>query len=100
MATDLTPMAYTAAELKEEKKEMAIGCNGQPNPYPWGLCLHLEDSALQKLSIKELPRVGTTMRIVAECEVTNVAQSSGRNMDDRRTVGLQITAMQISQEST
>jgi hypothetical protein len=100
MAEDLTSMAYTKAELKEEKKEMAVGVNGQPNPYPWGLCLHLDDCAINKLSIKELPRVGTTMRIVAECEVTNVAQSSARDTDDRRTIGLQITAMQIVSEST
>jgi hypothetical protein len=58
MADTLVDMAYTKAELKEEKKEMSVGYNGQPSPYPWGLCIRLEANELDKLGITELPQVG------------------------------------------
>lgn len=92
----LIDMAFTKDELKAQKKDMAVGCNGQPNPYPWGLGLHLEREALEKLGITQLPEVGSVMSFTAVAEVTNVAQTAGQNQDERRSVGLQITAMRIT----
>lgn len=96
MADALVDMAYTKDELREQKKEMAVGCNGQPNPYPWGLSMHLEKEVLDKLGLKELPEVGSTMQITATVEVTSVAQSASRDRDMERSVGLQITRMAVS----
>ena len=95
MPDALVDMSYTKAELKDQKKDMAVGCNGQPNPYPWGLSLHLETEALEKLGVKDLPKVGIKIQFVAVAEITNVAQSASREQDDRRSVGLQITKMQL-----
>ncbi len=95
MADKLIDMAYTKAELKEEKKDMAVGTNGQPNPYPWGLCISLEKGDLDKLGAKTLPQVGSTVRFTAVAKVTSVNQSAQGEDEDSR-VGLQITAMQLA----
>lgn len=96
----LVDMAYTKAELKAQKREMAVGPNGQDNPYPWGLCLHLDQDALDKLGIKGLPEVGSEFHFVAVAKVTSANQSAGEGRDPTRSIGLQITMMQVAlQES-
>lgn len=91
----LVDLAYTKAELKEEKKEMAIGYDGQPNPYPWGLCLRLESKELDKLGITDMPQIGSEFHMLVVAEVTSVEQSARQGSDETRCVGLQITAAQI-----
>jgi hypothetical protein len=39
--------------------------------YPWGLCLRLDDDALTKLGIADLPDVGTEWTVVAKARVTS-----------------------------
>lgn len=92
---DLIDMAYTKAELKEEKKEMSVGYDGQPNPYPWGLCMSLEKAEMDKLGIKALPNVGTEITFIAKAKVTSVNQSARDGEDEETRLGLQITAMQL-----
>jgi hypothetical protein len=91
-ATKLVDMAYTKAELKEEKAE---AMSGYPSPYPWGLCLSLEKDELSKLGIKTLPNVGDEWHLLAVAKVTGVNQSARENEDEETRVGLQITMMQV-----
>lgn len=61
--------------------------------YPYGLTLRLNDETLTKLGIKELPKVGTKVRIVAMAEVQSVGQYKERDGDQQRHVELQVTDM-------
>lgn len=92
MADTLTDMAYTKAELKEEKKEYI---SGDQAPYPWGLCLSLQKAELDKLGIKDLPQVGSEWHFLAVATVTGVNQSASVTQDEETRVGLQITMMQV-----
>lgn len=96
MADTLVDLAYTKAELKEEEKEYSVGCNGQPSPYPWGLCIRLEAKELEKLGITALPQVGAEMQLTARAKVTSVSQSASEDRDEERTVALQIVAMSFT----
>jgi hypothetical protein len=97
MADALVDMAFSKDELKDKGKSepCCVGMDGQPNPYPWGLSLHLERDSLDKLAIKQLPTIGTVMRVVAMVKVTSVNQSAREGESDTASVGLQITRMQI-----
>lgn len=95
MAEKLVDMAYSKQELKAEKKEMSVGYDGNPNPYPWGLCLRLEDKELTKLGIKSLPEVGAEMTFEVRCKVTSVSQEASETRQAHRCVALQITAMAV-----
>lgn len=95
MAEKLIDMSYTKAELKEEKKEMAVGYDGQPNPYPWGLNIRLEKEELAKLGIAALPQIGAEIHFLCCAKVTSVSQSASETRDEETCVGLQITEMQV-----
>jgi hypothetical protein len=62
--------------------------------YPYGLTLRMNTEVLDKLGIKDLPKVGTKVRIVAMAEVSSVGQHQERDGDDNRHVELQITDME------
>lgn len=97
-AEKMADMAFTKDELKARKKEMAIGCDGQPNSYPWGLCIRLEKEQLDKLGMKQLPRVGTELHVMAMAKVTSVEQSAREGDEEHQCVALQITHMQMAPE--
>lgn len=93
----LVDMAYSKAELKKQDGPVAAA---DRDPYPWGLCLHLEKEQLDKLGVKELPEVGSEFHFVAVAKVTSVNHSARQGQDENCSVGLQITMMQIAlQES-
>lgn len=91
-APKLVDMAYTKAELKEERKEMTMA---SASPYPWGLCIRLEKDELDKLGIKTLPGVGDEMHLLCIAKVTGVNQSAREGQDEESSVALQITMMQV-----
>lgn len=93
MADTLVDLSYSKAELKEEKAEYA---SGDPSPYPWGLCIRLEDAELKKLGIKDLPQVGGEVHFTAVATVTGVNQSARAGQADERSVALQITMLQVT----
>lgn len=88
---NLIDLAYTKAEAKEEAREMV---SGEPDAYPWGLCLTLEKRELDKLGIKELPQVGSEFHMLVIAKVTSVNQSA-RMQEEETRVGLQITMAQV-----
>lgn len=101
MADTLIDMAFTKDELKEKKKSepCCVGIDGNPNPYPWGLSLHLERDTLDKLGMKQLPNVGIELRMVAIVKVTSVNQSAREGENEQASVGLQITSMQVQADA-
>lgn len=58
--------------------------------YPYGLKLNIDKDAMNKLGMKEMPKMGNVMNMRAKCKVTNMsANEHGKHM------GLQITDMEI-----
>jgi hypothetical protein len=91
MDTLLTSMELTA---KEAKKEVSPDAN--PPKYPWGLCINLDEDALKKLGIDELPDVGSTVSIVAKAEVQSASESQYQGDKEKRmSLSLQITDMGV-----
>ena len=66
--------------------------------YPYGLCIHLDKDELDKLGIKDLPKIGTEMMIEAKVKVTRVSQSAAENSEEYTSVDLQITDIGIEDE--
>ena len=91
----LVDMAFTKAELKEHKKGYMTG--GEPEAFPWGLCIRLEKPELEKLGMgtKVLPGVGDEFHIMVVAKVTSVNQQLRENDDDSTSIALQITQMEV-----
>jgi len=83
-------MMMTDEENKESEPALAVN---KPK-YPYGLEIRLDDSALKKLGIKELPPVGTKMRLDAKVHVSGAMSNEGDH-GKFRSVNLQITHMDL-----
>jgi len=59
--------------------------------YPYGLSITLEEQVIDKLGLESLPKVGTTLILVARVEVTSVSAHQAVGDEKRRSVGLQMT---------
>lgn len=91
----LTNMAMSKTELKKQMEPSLGKDPGKDAPrYPWGLELNLDESAIAKLGLDELPEVGESYMLVAKCDVTSAASNKTQSGNSRR-LGLQITAMAI-----
>jgi len=73
-----------------------VGSPSGPD-YPWGLEINLDEAAIKKLGISELPDATTECSIHAVGKVTRVAQSAGEKSKDR-SITIQITKLAISQQ--
>ena len=90
------------AMSKEEAREYS-GTLATPEPndlpkYPYGLCLHLDDDALEKLGLSTMPKVGDTMMATVMLEVTGTSTNERQGGDEEACVDLQITAMALGDE--
>lgn len=102
----MTDMARTPNEVKEEIAENSpspIGSKMSTAPvYPYGLCLCLEDEALEKLKMQGMPEVGATVHFAALARVTSVSENEREGTDGDKTkcrrVELQITHLAIENE--
>lgn len=89
----LTDMKRTP---KEKKTSMEPKAMEMPD-YGYGLCLRLDNEALEKLGIKALPKVGAEMSISAMGVVTSVSSHESQNRDDRN-VEIQIQKLGLDAE--
>ncbi len=64
--------------------------------YPWGLQLRLEKPELDKLGMKELPKIGAEMYVCARVRVTEVASAFRDQGNDSKVVSLQVTHLELS----
>lgn len=92
------------ADLINMEKPRAKEKDASPEPgdaprYPYGLQLHLDDEALEKLGLKALPRVQDKLRLVAQVSVVSVNEYESTDSDGvTRSVDLQITDMALDAE--
>ena len=77
----------------KEKPEDTMG--GDEELYPYGLSLHLDDDTLEKLGLKSLPVVGSTMTLQAKVRVTGTNADEKRDGDVEGSLRLQITDMEL-----
>lgn len=91
----MTNMAMTPAEAKEESPSAAGGDATELPKYPYGLELSLDDSAMEKLGIAELPDVGYVMKLTALVTVSSVSMNQAQDNDAENSMRLQITDMQL-----
>lgn len=83
----------------EEAKE-ATSCSPTDGPeYPYGLCIDLDDDALAKLGITELPAVGAKMTLHALAVVTRTGANTTQGQETENRVGLQITDLELAPAS-
>jgi hypothetical protein len=94
---DMVDMAYTQAEMKEQRDQYSVPSDGPK--YPWGLAIRLEQDELDKLGIKELPNVDQEVHIIAVGVVTGVNSNRQTGEDPRTCVAIQITGLQLMVEA-
>lgn len=93
--------------MKMPKRETGKSAMTEASPadvdrpvYPWGLQLTLDEDALEKLGIKELPAVDKPLMLVARVDVTGVNSNEHKSAGDKtthkhRSVSLQITDLAL-----
>ena len=69
----------------------------QEREYPWGLTLNLENDALKKLGITDLPEVGVEVKLHAVGKVTRVGEATSEG-NKTRSVEIQITRLAVDQD--
>jgi hypothetical protein len=82
----------------EEAKELTTPDPKDGPKYPYGLRLNLDDEALKKLGITELPAVDTRMQLTASVEVCTTSEYESQS-GEQRSIDLQITALALAPES-
>jgi hypothetical protein len=87
-------MKLTAAEAKSEATYLGGDDDDLPK-YPYGLSICLDDETLAKLSITDLPPVGTVMQLTALVEVCSISQYENQDGADK-SMNLQITDMELA----
>lgn len=94
----LTNLKITKAD-RDARTEPASMATESP-AYPWGLSITLDDDVLEKLgcAIGDF-KVGASLMIVANVEVTSVSSSETRGAGNSRSVGLQITDLGLEDEA-
>lgn len=90
--------------LSADEAEDTLGCgpcHGDDNgpKYPYGLMIHLENSEIEKLGIQDMPEAGHTLMITARVKVHSVSSSETQGGKKRRSIGLQITDMDIGPDT-
>lgn len=94
---DMVSMKRTADDKRGDKMECAPMEATAPD-YPYGLCIHMDKDELDKLGIKDLPKVGTEMMIHSKVKVTRVSQSAAEHADEQTSVDFQITDIGMDAE--
>lgn len=85
---------------KKDVKNAEVGIDSEEPEFPWGLRVDLDNESLDKLGIKDLPKVGEKMTLVAKVEVIRVSESDSVSGEPRRDMELQITDMELAPEDT
>lgn len=81
---------------KEEAKEESQPSSKDMPQYSYGLCLNLDDDAIEKLGLDDSLNVGDEVMITAKAVVTSKSGYQTMVGDAENSLGLQITDMEIS----
>ena len=90
-------MAMSKAEAKTMSEPCLVGAKDAGPRYPYGLEIRLNNEALEKLGIA-LPKVGTSVRVIADCCVTSVSSNERQKGEPNRSVELQIERLAVNSE--
>lgn len=88
-------MVSMKMSAKEAKEYNSAEITSDAPEYPYGLCIRLDDDALEKLGITSLPAVGTEMTIMAKVFVKSTSAYNRQGGEDHKDMELQITDMEI-----
>jgi len=91
----MTNMKLTKAEKKKFTTSPTVG--GSTEDYPWGLSINLDDAALKKLDIDDLPEPGDRCVLHAVGKVTQATQSANEKKTDR-SISIQIMRLALLSE--
>lgn len=86
---DLVSMKMSSTEQKKMAEPTMTADKPQ---FPYGLCLELNEEILTKLGIKNLPKVGSYLMVMARAEVVSVSMNAYED-GEHKHVRLQITEM-------
>lgn len=87
-------LASMKLDKTQQKKERDIAY--EPPPYPYGLCLDLNDESLDNLGMETLPEIGEVYTLTANVTVTAV-RSNATDAGQSRNLSLQITDMALEE---
>ena len=88
----MTDMKMSKAQKKKLNMPSRVSSDGQD--YPWGLQINLDDSAIKKLGIIELPDAETECQVMAVGKITRVSSTS-ENGTMKRSMEIQIMKMNV-----
>lgn len=93
----LKSMKISAEELKKRSEPAETVLSDRP-VYPYGLAVRLDEDALEKLGLSELPKVDGELMLVARVKVVGVSSNEhtsegSKGKHKHRSVELQITDM-------
>lgn len=93
----MTDMVSLKLDNKESTAEGSAMVADKP-AYPYGTSIDLDETALQKLGIKNLPAVGDVQYLEAIVSIRSVSAYDSDSQKDgaRRSVCLQITDMRLT----
>ena len=95
-------MIDMACSAEEQAEGSLMG--GASSPYPYGLCINLDEESLGKLGFSGPPVPGTVISFQCIAKVTSSSQSQGMDSDGPGEVesnsGWQITAMEVMGSGT
>lgn len=92
-------MKMASMEKSQESMKDCAPVSCESEKYPYGLRIHLNNECLEKLGIKELPKVGDKFMIQAVAIVSDVHGSQMRDGDVDKSMGLQICEMGCSHKT-
>lgn len=82
---------------KEAKDKLEPSPSDRPK-FPFGLTVHLDEDTVSKLDMKEMPKVGAKMSLIAVVNVESVSESETQGSKKNRSIQLQITDMALVKE--
>lgn len=84
-------MKMTEEDIKGHEPALAVN---KPE-YPYGLEIHLDEIGLKKLGMKDMPAVGSKMKMDARVHVSGAMMHEGPE-GKHRSLHLQITHMELA----
>ncbi len=84
-------------KAREEKYSESVAVD-RPM-YPYGLEIRLDNEALDKLHLSEMPEVGSAMTLIAKVDVTSCAMNESKDGGKNRSLSLQITDLGLSEDA-
>jgi hypothetical protein len=93
-------MKMRSMELSKKESEgslPSLAKSDRPR-YPYGLRISFENDTLKKLGLDTLPKVGSYVKLRAECCVVSVSSSEDEGGKPHRSMAIQIERLALDDE--